>query len=154
MFAFIVVLFCLAFFLSIFFACFLPYFTFFFYLPLSVCLTDYLFLRTFIYYLSSFTFKGNSLTSLFVTLVFTGFEQQMYSSSGLYAAAHKLDIEWIVIKGVSDFADGNKSDTNAWRPFASVMAASVVAHILKDVSVFQNWPHYKSKSKVYLAKLF
>ena len=69
----------------------------------------------------------------------------MYSSSGLYAAAHDLDIEWIVIKGVSDFADGNKSDTDAWRLFASVMAASVVAHILKDASVFQDWPHYKSK---------
>ena len=58
-------------------------------------------------------------------------------------AAHDLDIEWIVIKGVSDFADGKKSDTDSWRPFASLMAASLVANMLSDPIVFRNWPHYK-----------
>ena len=54
-------------------------------------------------------------------------------------------MEWVVIKGVSDFADGRKSDTNAWRPFASVMAASVTAHILSDPKAFKNLAHYGGK---------
>ena len=62
---------------------------------------------------------------------------------GLVTAAHDLDIEWIVIKGVSDFADGKKSDTESWRPFASLMAASLVADILSDPIVFRDWPHYQ-----------
>ena len=61
---------------------------------------------------------------------------------GLFAAAHDLEIEWIVIKGVSDYADENKSESDSWRRFASVMAASLTAEILSDHSVFQNWPHY------------
>lgn len=62
---------------------------------------------------------------------------------GLVTAAHDLDIEWIVIKGVSDFADGKKSDTESWRPFASLMAASLVADILSDPIVFRDWPYYQ-----------
>ena len=54
-------------------------------------------------------------------------------------------MEWVVIKGVSDFADGKKSATNAWRPFASVMAASVTAHILSDPKAFKNLAHYGGK---------
>ena len=60
----------------------------------------------------------------------------------MFAAAQDLDVEWIIIKGVSDYADGKKSDTNSWRPFASLMAASLTAHILSDPIVFQSWPHY------------
>ena len=67
---------------------------------------------------------------------------------GLYSAAHDLNIEWIVIKGVSDFADGNKSETNHWRLFASVMAASLVSHTIKDSSVFESWPHFEGKCAV------
>ncbi|XP_068707668.1 death domain-containing ATP nucleosidase-like [Montipora foliosa] len=59
---------------------------------------------------------------------------------GLYTAAHKLNVEWVVIKGVSDFA-AKKSSTDTWRPFASAMAASITAHILREASVFQDWPH-------------
>ena len=66
---------------------------------------------------------------------------------GLYAAAHKRDIEWIIIKGVSENADGSKSDKTSWRKFASLMAASVTAHILSDTDVFQGWPHCGSTSK-------
>ena len=51
----------------------------------------------------------------------------------------------MVIKGVSDFADGNKSETDQWRPFASVMAASLVAHTIKDSDVFRSWPHFEGK---------
>ena len=67
------------------------------------------------------------------------------SFSGLYQAAHDLKIEWDVIKGVSDFADGRKSNTDSWRPFASVMAASVMAHILRDPTVFKDWENYESR---------
>ncbi|KAL9978772.1 hypothetical protein ACROYT_G016328 [Oculina patagonica] len=56
--------------------------------------------------------------------------------------AHDVEVPWIIIKGVSDFADGKKSDTNSWRPFASAMAASVVANVLNDSIVFKNWRHY------------
>ena len=49
---------------------------------------------------------------------------------GVYVAAHDLDVEWVIIKGASDFADGKKSETNSWRPFASQMAASLATHIL------------------------
>lgn len=66
---------------------------------------------------------------------------------GLYAAAHKRDVEWIIIKGVSEYADDNRSDKTSWREFASLMAASLTAHILSDAAVFQDWPHYKSAKK-------
>ncbi|XP_015766625.1 PREDICTED: 5'-methylthioadenosine/S-adenosylhomocysteine nucleosidase-like isoform X5 [Acropora digitifera] len=64
---------------------------------------------------------------------------------GLFAAAHCYGMEWIVIKGVSDYAGNDKSASDPWRPFASMMAASLVAHVLRDVYVFQDWPHYEDK---------
>ena len=67
------------------------------------------------------------------------------SFSGLFTAAHDLDVEWVVIKGVSDFADGEKSKTDAWRPFASTMAASLTAHMLRDPIVFRDWRRNESK---------
>ena len=63
--------------------------------------------------------------------------------AGLHAAARDLDMEWVVIKGVSDFADGKKSETDAWRPFSSVMAASLTAHILSDPIAFEHVAHYE-----------
>ena len=66
---------------------------------------------------------------------------------GVFAAAHGLDIEWIVIKGISDYAGGSKSMETSWRPFASLMAASVTAHVLSDAIIFEDWPHFKSTSK-------
>lgn len=69
---------------------------------------------------------------------------------GLYAAAHKRDVEWIIIKGVSEYAGDSTSDKTAWREFASLMAASLTAHILSDAAVFQDWPHYKSASECFL----
>lgn len=62
---------------------------------------------------------------------------------GLYAAARDQEMEWVVIKGVSDFADGTKSATDAWKPFASVMAASLTAHILSDPTAFERLAHYE-----------
>lgn len=63
--------------------------------------------------------------------------------TGIFAAAHGLKMEWVVIKGVSDYADGNKSKTEEWQPVASVMAASVVANMLKFPGVLKDWEHYR-----------
>ena len=65
------------------------------------------------------------------------------SFAGLFLAAHDLKVEWIVIKGVANFADGREPES--WRQFASVMAASLTAHILSNPIVFENWPHYKGE---------
>ena len=69
--------------------------------------------------------------------------QKCFSIVGLFAAAFDLGIEWLIAKGIADFADGNKSSTASWEPFASVMAASVVFNFLSDANVFREWPHYQ-----------
>ena len=68
------------------------------------------------------------------------------SFAGLFSAAHDLKVEWIVIKGVANLADGREPES--WRQFASVMAASLTAHILSNPIVFKNWPHYKGEYAV------
>lgn len=68
------------------------------------------------------------------------------SLSGVYTAAHDLDIEWTVIKGISGYANG-RNESNSWRTFASLMAASLTAHILSDAIPFQDMRHYRSESK-------
>lgn len=72
---------------------------------------------------------------------------------GLYSAAHDLGIEWVIIKGVSDFADGTKSSTNSWRPFSSAMAASLTFHMLRDTLVFKKWKHYERKYQYNASKI-
>ena len=47
-----------------------------------------------------------------------------------------------MVKGIKDYADGSQSLSVEWGTFASVMAASVVANILSDVVIFEDWPHY------------
>ena len=59
---------------------------------------------------------------------------------GMFSAAHDLKSEWVVVKGVSRFADS--SANKLWETFASVMAASLVSNILSDPFVFEQWPHY------------
>ena len=63
---------------------------------------------------------------------------------GVFAAAHDLKTEWIVVKGIKDYADGSHSSHDEWGTFASVMAASVVANILSDAVVFEDWHHCNS----------
>ncbi|KAL9978790.1 hypothetical protein ACROYT_G016350 [Oculina patagonica] len=65
---------------------------------------------------------------------------------GIFTAAFDDDIEWLVVKGIADFADGTENVSENWSPFASVMAASVVEKILSDPVVFHQWPHYKEVS--------
>ncbi|XP_078356009.1 uncharacterized protein LOC144640814 isoform X2 [Oculina patagonica] len=61
---------------------------------------------------------------------------------GVFAAAHDMKTEWILIKGIKDYADGRQPSSDEWGVFASVMAASVVANILSDPVVFEEWSHY------------
>ncbi|XP_078380840.1 uncharacterized protein LOC144663688 [Oculina patagonica] len=61
---------------------------------------------------------------------------------GLFAASHDLKTEWVVVKGIKDYADGSQSSNDQTGAFACVMAASVVAHILSDPVIFEEWPHY------------
>ena len=59
---------------------------------------------------------------------------------GVFTAAFDEQIEWLVVKGIADFADRTDCTSENWRIFASVMAASVVANILSDPVVFRGWP--------------
>ena len=65
---------------------------------------------------------------------------------GMYAAAFDCQVEWIVIKGISHYTDGSGSGTEGWSRFASVMAASVAVHILKEPDILKDWPHYDGKN--------
>ena len=50
-------------------------------------------------------------------------------------------VEWVIIRGISHYADGSEPETEEWQRFSSVMAASVVNHILKEPDVLKDWPH-------------
>ena len=75
--------------------------------------------------------------------------KSFHSNLGLHAAAHDLDIPWIIIKGISDYKDGRKSGTDCWKKFASLMAASLTVHILNDPEVFRDWSHYTETGEYY-----
>ena len=64
--------------------------------------------------------------------------------SGVFSAANELRMEWVVVKGISGYADGTETKEN-WQTFASVTAASLVVSILNDCSIFGDWPHYRGK---------
>ena len=61
---------------------------------------------------------------------------------GIFTAAHDMTFEWVVVKGVSDFAISSSSTHESWKSFASVMAASVVSNMLCDSFAFQQWRHF------------
>lgn len=73
---------------------------------------------------------------------------KLSSIAGLYVAAFDQGIEWLVVKGIADFADESTTDT--WQRFASVMAASVVFNFLSDAYVFRAWPHYQGDDIKYV----
>ena len=60
----------------------------------------------------------------------------------MYAAAYDANIEWVIVKGVASYFHQSQSATAEWMSFASAMAVSVVAKLLKDPAVFQEWLHY------------
>lgn len=59
--------------------------------------------------------------------------------SGVFAAAHDDNVEWVIVKGVASYGDGSHSD--AWKSFGSIMAASLVDNILGDHVIFEEWSH-------------
>ncbi|XP_067016979.1 protein NLRC3-like [Acropora muricata] len=61
---------------------------------------------------------------------------------GVYAAAYDANIEWVIVKGVASYFHQSQPTTSEWMSFASTMAASVVAKMLNDPTVFLEWPHY------------
>ena len=65
-----------------------------------------------------------------------------FSTSGLFAVAHDMKVEWIVVEGVCGLVQGVASTNNSWKTFACVMAASVVSNMLSNSFVFGDWPHY------------
>lgn len=72
------------------------------------------------------------------------YESLSFLVSGVYSAAHDLKMEWVVVKGISGYADGSEVK-ESWKTFASVTAASLVVSILNKCSIFDDWPHYKGK---------
>ena len=68
--------------------------------------------------------------------------------AGIFTAAFDNQIEWLIVKGISDYADGAEGTAESWCNFASVMAASVAAHILSDPYVFRSWPNYRGNDVV------
>jgi len=67
----------------------------------------------------------------------------------MYTAAHDLEIEWAVVKGISDYADGTKDSTKDWQCYASVMSASLVAHVLRKPRIFKDWSRYDGGRKYF-----
>ena len=63
--------------------------------------------------------------------------------TGVFTAAFDCQIEWLIVKGIADHADDLQLAPESWSSCASVMAASLVAHILKEPCVFHSWPHYQ-----------
>ena len=68
----------------------------------------------------------------------------LFFVSGVFSAARDLKMEWVVIRGISGYADGTEVNEN-WQTFASVTAASFVVSILNQCSDFEDWQHYKGK---------
>ena len=60
------------------------------------------------------------------------------------AAAHDFKTEWVVVKGIKDLLDETQSSSKKWKQIACVMAASVVANILNDSVIFQDWTHFNA----------
>ena len=69
-----------------------------------------------------------------------------FSLTGLFAAAHDMNIEWVIVKGISHFSDDSNTPDDSWKSFASIMAASVVSNMLNNPIVFKEWPHYEGMS--------
>ena len=74
---------------------------------------------------------------------------------GIFTAAFDTQIEWLIVKGIADYADCAQLTSEGWASCASVTAASLVTHILSDPVVFRSWPHYQgSFSREVLPCLF
>ena len=63
--------------------------------------------------------------------------------AGLFAAVRDMNIDWVIVKGISHFSDDNNTPDESWKSFASIMAASLVSNMLNDPVVWKGWPHYE-----------
>ena len=81
-----------------------------------------------------------------LTIIFILYGLVFFSFAGLFAAAHNMNIEWVIVKGISHLSDDRNTPDESWKSFASVMAASVVSNMLNDPVVFKEWPHYEGMS--------
>ena len=70
--------------------------------------------------------------------------------TGLFAAAYDMNIEWVIVKGISHFSDDSNTSDESWKSFASIMAASLVSNMLNDPVVFKEWPHYEGINVTFL----
>ena len=68
--------------------------------------------------------------------------------TGVFTAAFDCGIEWLIVKGIADYADGSQLASESWSSCASVMAASLVAHMLNEPRVFHSWPHYQGNHAI------
>ena len=68
---------------------------------------------------------------------------------GLFAAAHDLNLEWVIVEGISHFSKDSNCPDESWKSFASIMAASLVSNMLSGPVVFKEWPHYKGMSSLF-----
>lgn len=66
----------------------------------------------------------------------------LFCVSGIFTVAFDSQIEWLMVKGIADFADGVPFNAESWCSCASLMTASLVKHILSNAAVFRSWPHF------------
>ena len=85
--------------------------------------------------------NNNIFVALLCVLFFFFF--LLFKHVGLFAAAHEVNIEWVIVKGISHFSDDSNTPDESWKSFASIMAASLVSNMLSDPVVFKEWPHYE-----------
>lgn len=57
---------------------------------------------------------------------------------GLYAAAQEVGVPWILVKAISDWADGKKSKQD--QPFAAAAAVDLVRAVLSDPGALEGLP--------------
>ena len=76
-----------------------------------------------------------------VSVICACISRHLFLTSGVYAAAHDANIEWVIVKGVASYFHQSQSAASEGMSFASAMAASVVAKMLNDPAVFREWPH-------------
>ncbi|CAH3157823.1 unnamed protein product [Pocillopora meandrina] len=65
-------------------------------------------------------------------------------AGGFWTAAHDFNIELLIVKGIKGFENSSHSSSVNWEKIACVMAASVVANILSQATIFQDWPHFNA----------
>ncbi|PFX20784.1 hypothetical protein AWC38_SpisGene14756 [Stylophora pistillata] len=66
---------------------------------------------------------------------------------GLFTASFDFKMEWLVVRGIKDIR-GKKQFSNEekWKEVACVMAASLVAHNLRDSIPFKDWPNLDAET--------